>query len=114
MSGLIKVIPQEDRFNMALYYAGQPVQVLASGDPARLSRGRQIYASQCRSCHGEQGLGSEKHARLAGQQPVYLKQTLEQYRKGDQQRSDRVMSSAARKLKDDDIAALVACLPTMK
>lgn len=113
MSGLIKVLKPEDRFNMAIYYSGQPVRAAAKSS-AQVSKGRQLYDSVCKACHGAQGYGNEKIARLAGQQPVYLKESLEQYRKGTRLRNDPVMGSIARRLKDEDIAALAAYIPTMK
>jgi len=114
MSGLIKVLKEDDRFNMAIYYSGQPVRASPAGNAAQVARGRQLYDTICKSCHGAQGYGSEKIARLAGQQPVYLKQSLEQYRKGTRQRSDPIMGSVARRLKDEDIVAVAAFIPTMK
>jgi len=114
MSGLIKVLKPEDRFNMAIYYSAQSVNPGAAGEPALVAKGKQTYAAQCQSCHGAQGYGNEKVARLAGQQPVYLKTSLEAYRKGAKDRKDPIMSSIARRLKDADIAALSAYIPTMK
>ena len=114
MSGLIKVLKPEDRFNMAIYYSVQPVVSKPGGNSTQAVKGRQLYDGICKGCHGAQGYGGEKIARLAGQQPVYLKQSLEQYRKGTKLRSDPIMGSIARRLKDDDIAALAAYIPTMK
>lgn len=114
MSGLIKVLKPDDRFNMAVYYSSQPVAPTPAPAGALAGRGQQLYGQICRGCHGDQGYGNEKIARLAGQQPVYLKRSLEQYRKGSGLRSDPVMGSIARRLKDEDIAALAAYIPTMK
>lgn len=114
MSGLIKVLKPEDRFNMAIYYSAQSVKPGPAGDPALVAKGKQAYGAMCQSCHGTQGYGNEKVARLAGQQPVYLKTSLEAYRKGAKDRKDPIMSSVARRLKDADIAALAAYIPTMK
>lgn len=114
MSGLIKVLKPEDRFNMAIYYSAQSVRPAAGTAGALASRGQQTYERVCKACHGAQGYGNERIARLAGQQPVYLKQALEQYRAGAKRRNDPVMGSTARRLKDDDIAALAAYIPTMK
>lgn len=114
MSGMIKVLKEEDRFNMAIYYSSQPVSARAAKDAGLAAKGKRMYELVCKNCHGVQGYGGEKIARLAGQQPVYLKQSLEKYRKGARERSDPVMGSIARRLKDDDITALAAYIPTMK
>ncbi len=114
MTGMIKVIKPDDRFNMAIYYSSQPVKVGKASSAALTAKGKQLFDTVCKSCHGAQGYGNEKIARLAGQQPVYLRLSLEAYRKGDKTRSDPVMGSVARRLKDDDIAALAAYLPTLR
>ncbi|NTV95647.1 MAG: c-type cytochrome [Thiobacillus sp.] len=114
MSGLIKVLKPEDRFNMAIYYSGQSVRPAVGNANPLASRGQQYYDRTCKACHGAQGYGNEKIARLAGQQPAYLKKALEAYRAGTKLRNDPIMGSIARRLKDDDIAALAAYIPTMK
>jgi len=114
MSGLIKVLKPEDRFNMAIYYSGQPVTAKPGKNSAAMAKGKQLYDGICKGCHGAQGYGGEKIARLAGQRPVYLSHSLEQYRKGTKLRSDPIMGSIARRLKDEDIAALAVYIPTMK
>ncbi|WP_165873427.1 c-type cytochrome [Parasulfuritortus cantonensis] len=114
MSGLIKVLKPEDRFNMALYYSGETVKTAVVKDSKQVAHGQQIYERACKSCHGAQGYGNEKIARLAGQQPVYLKKALEDYRASVKLRKDPIMGSIARRLKDADIDALAAYIPTMK
>jgi cytochrome c553 len=114
MSGMIKAIKPEDRFNMAIYYSAQSVKPGPSGVPALVAKGKQTYTVMCQHCHGTQGYGNEKIARLAGQQPVYIKKSLEAYRLGAKDRKDPIMGSIARRLKDADIAALAAYIPTMR
>ncbi len=114
MSGLIKVLKPEERLNIAIYYSGQTVTPAAAGNAAQMAKGKQLYGAICKTCHGGQGYGNEKIARLAGQQPVYLKKSLEAYRLGAKERKDPIMGSVARRLKDADIAALAAYLPTMR
>lgn len=114
MSGLIKILKPEDRFNMAIYYSSQAVKPAPVKNAGLAAKGKSTYETTCKACHGAQGYGGEKIARLAGQQPVYIKQSLEQYRKGTKLRNDPVMGSIARRLKDEDIAALAAYIPSMK
>lgn len=114
MSGLIRVLKEEDRFNMAIYYANQPVQAAKPANAGLVAKGQQLYGQACKSCHGDKGYGGQNIARLAGQHPVYTTQSLEKYRKGAKERSDPAMSSIARRLKDADIAALANYIVTMK
>lgn len=113
MSGLVKVLKPEDRFNMAVYYASQVVKA-SSGKDARLVQvGAKHFARSCAGCHGSGGRGTREVARLAGQQPVYLKNALGGYRQATGTRSDARMTGVARKLTDPDIAALAAYLSTL-
>lgn len=115
MSGMIKLMKEEDRFNIAVYYANQPVTTAAAAkDTALTARGKQIFSNVCMGCHGAKGYGNENIARLAGQHQVYLKQSLEKYRQGAKERNDPVMGSVARRLSNDDINAVTAYISTMK
>jgi cbb3-type cytochrome c oxidase subunit III len=114
MTGMIKVMKDEDRFNIAIYYSTQRVRSSLANDSAQAARGQEIYGTICKSCHGAEGHGNEKIARLAGQHTLYITQTLERYRKGTKERHDPIMGSIARRLSDADIAAVAAFIPTMK
>ncbi len=114
MSGMIKAMKEEDRFNVALYFAAQTAQPTVARNTAQEARGKEIFSTICSSCHGPQGHGSQDFARLAGQHATYLRQSLDKYRKGAKERNDPVMGSVARRLSDADIAALAAYIPTMR
>lgn len=112
MTGLIKVLKPEDRFNMAIYFASQSVPVKPARDAASARRGQQLYARACVGCHGAQARGQKRIARLAGQQPEYLVRALDNYRTG-KGRKDPVMTAVAKGLSNGDIQALAAYLPTI-
>lgn len=113
MSGLIKVLKPEDRFNMAVYYASQEVPATPAKDQNLAKRGQKIYARACVGCHGAKGRGQKRIARLAGQQAEYLTITMNNYRSGKGLRADPVMTSVAKGLSTADIEALVAYLPSI-
>lgn len=106
MQGLIKVLGEQDRLNIALYYARQPVRPHGEADAARLASGRNWYFKVCRRCHGEEGRGSEKIARIAGQQPEYLIRSLTRYRDRSGERMNPDMAANTSMLKDQDIRAV--------
>lgn len=114
MTGLIKVMKDEDRFNVAIFYSTQMVNTPAVKDTALTARGKEVFSSICSSCHGAKGYGSQSFARLAGQQAVYITQSLGKYRKGAKERSDPVMGSVARRLSENDITAVAAYIQGMK
>ena len=59
---------------------------------ALFKKGRQLYADNCAECHEQDGRGTQKYARVAGQQPVYLTQSLKSYRDGAKNRLNRQMA----------------------
>lgn len=114
MSGMIKAMKEEDRVDVAFFYANQSVRPSATGSNAQVVHGASIFRSICSGCHGQQGYGNERTARLAGQHATYISQSLQKYRKGEGDRSDPVMGSVARRLNDADTADVAAYISTMR
>lgn len=114
MSGLVKVLKPEDRFNMAVYFASQRVRPSPAKDAQLEQAGARHFVRACVGCHGAGAKGSREVARLAGQQAGYLKNALRDYRQGAGVRTDIRMTGVAKKLSDAEIDALVAYLSTLK
>ncbi len=113
MSGLVKVLKPEERFNIAVFYASQPVPPTPAKNPSQAAAGGKHFARACVGCHGVKGHGTREIARLAGQRSSYLVTALSNYRKGGGVRSDPRMTGLAKKLTDAEIAALVSYLGTL-
>lgn len=114
MESLFKAMSTDEKAGVALYFAAQPV---VAREPARAelgAAGQALYARLCVRCHGADGHGNEKIARIAGQQPVYLALTLKRYRAGSGVRTDPLMVEQARLLSDAQIEALVAHVSAMR
>lgn len=105
MQGLIKVLKDEERVQIALYYASVPVPP-GKGDVTQLSHGKLIFGKLCVRCHGENARGNDLYPRLAGQQQPYLKKSITHYRDGTGVRNNQLMSIATAPLKNEDILAL--------
>ncbi|MDD5297254.1 MAG: c-type cytochrome [Rhodocyclaceae bacterium] len=114
MEKMIRVLSDDDKVNIALYYAQQPVKPRPVGDVALQARGMEWFGKVCIRCHGEQGRGNERIARIAGQQPTYLSLTLTRYRDRTGERIDPLMATNTAFLKDEDIKALVEYVSHMK
>jgi cytochrome c553 len=114
MSGLVKVIKPEDRFNMAVFYASQNVVPGTSQDVRQLEKGRSHFARACLGCHGVEARGTREIARLAGQKKGYTVHALKGYRAGQAMRADPSMTSVAKKLDDAQIQALALYLNTLR
>lgn len=113
MSGLVKVLKPEERFNIAVFYASQPVAPTAVKDARLVQSGRAHYQRACKGCHGAEGRGTREVARLAGQRGLYLTNALNGYRAGKGQRADKRMTGVARGLNDGQIQALAAYLSSL-
>lgn len=114
MEGLIKALAPDERIDIALFLSRQPVVRKPAGHSAQSDAGKNVYAKLCASCHGASGAGTEKIPRLAGQQTVYLEDSLRRYRSGSGERIDAKMAAYTRNLKDADIRNLATYLATLQ
>jgi cytochrome c553 len=113
MEGLIKALTPDERVNIALFLSRQPVTRKPATGTAQAAEGRALYLKLCVNCHGANATGSNKIPRLAGQQTLYLQDSLKRYRSGSGERIDPKMSAFTRNLKDADIDNLAAYLSTL-
>ena len=113
MEGLIKALSVDEKVGVALYYAAQPLATRPGARTELRATGQALYARTCFRCHAADGRGTEKIARIAGQQPTYLELTLKRYRAGSGGRADPLMAEQARLLSDAQIEALVAYVSGM-
>ena len=118
MNSLASTFSDEDQINLVIYYSNQKVKA-ASFDKDIARQGEQIYLSRCQGCHGENGRGKPGYARLAGQNPSYIKMTLERFRDvalgkaKDNKRRSPIMEAMATKLTDSEINKLAAYITSM-
>ncbi len=105
MQGLIKVLKDEERVQVALYYASVPT-VPSPADAAKVAQGKVLFAKLCVRCHGEQARGSELYPRLASQKIPYLQTSITRYRDNTGVRNNQLMTIATAPLKNEDISAL--------
>lgn len=113
MEGMIKAMTADEKIGMVLFYASQEVIHKSAKDTALAAKGQGYFSKTCFRCHGEDGRGNEQIARLAGQQPEYLRLTLKRYRAGTGVRVDPVMSANTKLMTDADIEAVVAYVSSM-
>ena len=113
MEGMIKVLKDEERIQIALHYASTPMAPKAF-DAALATKGRDVFAKHCVRCHGEQGLGAETIPRIAGQSAPYLQTTIMRYRERTGERNNALMSIATSALKPDEIPAVANYLASLR
>jgi cbb3-type cytochrome c oxidase subunit III len=110
---MIKVLSPDEKVGLVVFYASQPVTYKAPSNAALAKKGKDLYTQNCAECHEENGRGTQKYARVAGQQPGYLVTSLKGYRDGSAARLNRQMAVSIEGMTDADIAALVAYLSSM-
>jgi cytochrome c553 len=121
MNALSKNFSNEDKVNLALFYANMQVKPVTTNSQLA-QKGKPLYLQKCSSCHGEGGAGKEKFARLAGQQIQYVENTLRRFRatandkhsNGLSKRRSIIMESVSKSLLDNDINALAAYIAQLK
>lgn len=109
MQGLIKVLKDEERLQVTLFYSSAAVAPTPA-DAAEAARGKVLFAKLCVRCHGEQARGNELYPRLAGQKLPYLQSSITRYRDGTGIRNNQLMSIATATLKNDEIMAVASYL----
>lgn len=120
MSDLSANFSPEDKVNIAIFYSSMPVKPQAV-DVNQVSKGKALYYRVCSSCHGIDGYGNHKLARLAGQKSVYIINVLKTFRdnannpaaRKTSQRKSEVMESIVKNLVDDEIEQVSAYIATM-
>lgn len=99
-------LSEEDINNFGAYFTVQEAPK-AGGDAALAQEDEgKSKASMCLGCHGNSGEGNGQFPRLAGQQPEYLVQQLQNFKSGS--RKNGMMQAISSSLSDADMKALAA------
>jgi len=114
MEGMMKALSSDEKIGIVLFYAGEQVAHKPAANAALAARGRDYYNKVCFQCHGQDGRGNEHFARIAGQQPQYLRTTLQHYQQGARLRVNPLMSGITKQMSEADIDAVVAYVSSMK
>ena len=119
MTGLLTNLNDQDLADLAAYFASQKGSVGAA-DPKLVARGEQLFRGgnlekglpACTGCHSPNGAGNATAGfpHLSGQHATSIAKQLTDFRKEEAGRANdgdaMTMRTIARKLSDEDIAAL--------
>ena len=108
MEGMIKAMSSDEKIGAVLFYSAQKVTHKTASNAALAAKGKEYFNKICWRCHAEDGRGNEKFARIAGQQPDYMRLTLKRYRTGTGPRVEPLMAASTKLMTDADIDAVVA------
>jgi cytochrome c553 len=119
MSPIAEALSLQDIADVAAYYAGvsAPVPPLPAAEAALVKRGEELAKvgtaandiPACDNCHGPGGVGEPPAIPyLAGQYERYIAFELHMWQRGFRKSSPEAMAQIAKRLDDQDIAALAA------
>ena len=114
MGRLLKAMTEDERAAAAYHYSREKTVAARTVAGPLAAAGQAIYTARCLQCHGDKGLGAEIIPRIAGQQPQYLKISLDRYRKKSGARQFATMSEAVGTLSDRDIDGVVDYLSSLQ
>lgn len=115
MGTLAKAMKDDDKINLAIYYAKMKTAMAGGGTPQQRQQGEAIYKTRCFQCHGGEGYGNRAIPRLAGQSMEYTVSILQALRFGKRGRNPSpIMASIAWQLSDTEMEAVAAFIANMK
>jgi cytochrome c553 len=123
MAPIMAMIEESEFEVLAAYFREQKPPPPGKGNPALLAQGKEIYyegiaasaVPACSGCHNEDGTGTNRYPRVAGQPPAYLAQQMLGYKTGSRNNDDRgVMRAVAQRMTEQEIRAVAEFIVTMK
>ena len=121
MAPLVSTLSDQDVADLADYYAKQKPAPGVAGNPALLSVGKNLYLKgnsntdvpSCDSCHEEDGSGSGKFPRVAGQHVDYALDQFRLYATGKRTNGSRVMQAVANRMSEEETRAVAEYMASM-
>lgn len=123
MQGIAAGIDEKDFQEYANYFRAQKPPAPGKGDPKLIGQGKEIYfegivgtaVPACSGCHNDDGTGTNRYPRLAGQNPTYMIQQMLAYKNGQRDNDDRgLMRAVAQRMTEAEIRAVSEFIVTMK
>jgi cytochrome c553 len=121
MSPLMQDLSSADMANLAVYFATQRSAPGAVTQPALLALGKKIYLEgnpdsgvpSCDGCHEENGAGSARFPRVAGQNPEYVLEQFRLYASGKRKFGKKVMRTVAERITEQEAKAVAEYIASM-
>lgn len=122
MAPLLANLTEPDLAGLARYFAAQSPGPALATNAAVLAQGKRVYLDgntqtgvpSCDGCHEENGEGSKKFPRLAGQHASYVLDQIAQYASGKRSNGIKVMRTIAERLTRAEAEAVAEYVANMK
>lgn len=122
MVPMVASLSEEDMTKLAAFYAKQSPAAGKVAKPELLALGKRIYLEgntqsgvpSCDGCHEENGEGSKKFPRVAGQHVTYTLNQIAQYASGKRNNGVKVMRTIAKRLTKEEAEAVAEYMASLK
>lgn len=122
MKPVIQGLSDADVLDIATWFASQEGVSAAVTRPDLLPLGKKIYLDgnstsgipSCDGCHEENGEGSARFPRIAGQNPEYTLEEFKRYINGQRKFGKKVMRTIAERLTEEEARAVAEYIATLK
>ncbi|MBU0620973.1 MAG: cytochrome c4 [Gammaproteobacteria bacterium] len=123
MATIIPMVDESEFKALAQYFSEQKRSDGVTEKPDLAAQGKQIFdegiigsaVPACSGCHNEDGSGTNKYPRLNGQNPVYVKNQLMNFKNGIRTNDAKsVMRAVAKRMNDAEIEAVAEYIVTLK
>lgn len=121
MVPFVKELTKQDMINISTYFAAQKPTPGVVTEPGLLALGKKIYLDgnpesglpACEGCHGENGEGSSRYTRVAGQNVEYVVEQFRLSTTGERNFSKRVMRIVAERATEQEIRAVAEYMTSL-
>lgn len=122
MSGIIPLVDDKEFAALAEHFSKQKPNKGAPTNPKLLAQGKEIYdegvvgsaVPACSGCHNEDGSGTDKFPRIAGQNVAYVVQQLMNFKSGERANDARaLMRAVAKRMNKKEIQAVAEYVATL-
>lgn len=122
MVPLLAGLSEADVEALSAFYAAQKPNPGTVTKPALLKLGKRVYLEgntktgvpSCDGCHEENGEGSKKFPRVAGQHVAYTLEQMAQYASGKRSNGVKVMRTIAERLTKEETEAVAEYMASLK
>lgn len=123
MSSIIPMVDEKEFAALADFFNKQKPKPGGKADARLVAQGKEIYdegivgsaVPACAGCHNDDGSGTEKYPRIAGQHPVYVIQQLQNFKSGERANDVKaVMRAVAKRMNEKEMRAVAEYMVTLK
>lgn len=122
MAAIVASLDSKVIDDLAHHYSEQKPAKGPPVDAKLAAQGKAIYdegivgnaVPACSGCHNDDGSGTEKYPRLAGQHPAYVADQMQRFRSGERANDTKsVMRAVAKRMSDGEIKAVAEYVATL-